>query len=426
MPDSSRVPFPVADVATAAIVGGGWTLAVALLARSPWWHPSSVTSYHWTGVLLAVAVAARRRWPVAGFWLVLAGTVLVQRAGLQSYFQVLPLAVASFAVVRAGRLGWLAALVPAVLGAAAMTVAGYPELLLRLVPPWSSPVDLLPGYGFPLVVTRNYSELVQLVAIVVAAVVLGHVFHRLDTARAELEARNAELVRLQGVEADRAVTAERNRIARDLHDVVAHHVTAIVVRAQAARHVLERRPETGPEALGWIAAEGKEALGAMRSMVHVLRVDAPTVTTANDLRDSLHQTVERLRAGGLDVTLAIDPAPAGAGGEVSAEVGAEVGVAVVRIAQEALTNVALHSAATSAAVTLGGDGESLVLTVTDPGPALAPPSGRSPRGGNGVRHMTDRAAALGGEVSVGPDGTGWRVAARLPHGRPTTGTEEGR
>ena len=253
---------------------------------------------------------------------------------------------------------------------------------------------------------RHYdlSELTQLLAVTVFAVALGQVMRRLAVTQAELQDRNAELLALQGIEAERAVTAERNRISRDLHDIVAHHVTAIVVRAQAALHVSRSRPEIAPEALEWIVDEGKQSLAAMREMVAVLRTDAE----GGDLGATLRKVADRLRGGGLDVTLSI-PAEL-------PRLPPAVQEAALRIAQEALTNVALHSGASAAGLEVIVGQGALILTVIDPGPSREAGEDDD-REGNGLRHMQERAEGVGGRLTAGPAGNGWRVAAQLPTGR---------
>ena len=395
------------DALLGIAIAGAWCVGVQALANSPWWSPYYLGSYLWVGVVLGVAVGLRRRAPRAAFWWVLALTVIGQRNGLLSYFHLLPIMVAGFGVVRAGALRWWQALVPTMVATALYFVLGvpFPQLGQAL---WSLPMDtyrFTAGYDAPLWFMGNPSAIIQSQALTIGAILLGHVFYRLDLTRAELEQRNAELLALQHAEADLAVTAERNRISRELHDVVAHHVTAIVVRAQAATHVAGTQPEAAPEALRWIAREGKEALTATRSMVHTLRADASSAPLApGDLLAELTRTAQRV-AGEREVTVDL-PAQAPA-------VSRETELALVRIAQEALTNVVLHSRAEQLSLSLREVPGSLLLDVVDPGPTL--PSGPSDRGGgNGLVHMRERALAVGGNLRVGPDGEGWRVSARVP------------
>lgn len=221
--------------------------------------------------------------------------------------------------------------------------------------------------------------------------------------------------RLRGVESQKVVVEERTRIARELHDVVAHHVSAIVIRAQAAERLAPGRPEVAVEAVRWIADAGKEALTGMRHAVQVLREAdgdravhlAPQPTLA-DLRG----TVERLAPVGLDVEIALpDPLPA---------VDPQVELAAVRIAQEGVTNALRHAEARRAVVRVAQEAGHLVVAVDDDGR-----SGKAPAlsaSGHGLRGMAERAAACGGRLDIArSDLGGWSVRATLPchrNGRP--------
>jgi signal transduction histidine kinase len=231
--------------------------------------------------------------------------------------------------------------------------------------------------------------------------------------------------RLRGVESQKVVVEERTRIARELHDVVAHHMSAIVIRAQAAERLAPGRPEVAVEALGWIADAGKEALTGMRHAVQVLReaggdravelaphgdraVELAPQPTLADLRG----IVERLAPVGLDVEIALpDPLPA---------VDSRVEMAAVRIAQEGVTNALRHAEARRAVVHVAQEAGHLVVAVDDDGR-----SGKAPAlsaSGHGLRGMAERAAACGGRLDIArSDLGGWSVRATLPchqNGRP--------
>jgi signal transduction histidine kinase len=221
--------------------------------------------------------------------------------------------------------------------------------------------------------------------------------------------------RLRAVESQKVVVEERSRLARELHDVVAHHVSAIVIRAQAAERLAPRRPEVAVEAVRWIADAGKEALTGMRHAVQVLReadgdraVELAPQPTLADLRG----TVERLGPVGLDVEIALpDPLPV---------VDPQVELAAVRIAQEGVTNALRHAEARQAVVRVAKEAGHLVVAVDDDGrggkaPALSASS-------HGLRGMAERAAACGGRLDIArSDLGGWSVRATLPcrqNGRP--------
>jgi signal transduction histidine kinase len=214
--------------------------------------------------------------------------------------------------------------------------------------------------------------------------------------------------RLRAVEAQKVVVEERTRIARELHDVVAHHVSAIVLRAQAAERLAPGRPEVAVEAVRWIADAGKEALTGMRHAVQVLReadgdraVELAPQPTLADLRG----TVERLGPVGLDVEIALpDPLPA---------VDPRVELAAVRIAQEGVTNALRHAEARRAVVRVAQEAGHLVVAVDDDGR-----SGNAPAlsaSGHGLQGMAERAAACGGRLDIARSGLGgWSVRATLP------------
>jgi len=214
--------------------------------------------------------------------------------------------------------------------------------------------------------------------------------------------------RLRAVESQKVVVEERTRIARELHDVVAHHVSAIVIRAQAAERLAPDQPEVAVDALHWIADAGKEALTGMRHAVQVLREAdrdraaglAPQPTLA-DLRG----TVERLAPVGLDVEIALpDPLPA---------VDPQVELAAVRIAQEGVTNALRHAEARRAVVRVAEEAGHLVVAVDDDGG-----TGKAPAlsaSGHGLRGMAERAAACGGRLDIARSSLGgWSVRAILP------------
>ena len=231
--------------------------------------------------------------------------------------------------------------------------------------------------------------------------------------------------RLRAVESQKVVVEERTRIARELHDVVAHHVSAIVIRAQAAERLAPGRPEVAVEALGWIADAGKEALTGMRHAVHILREPGGNRAVPELLRDAggdrrvelapqptlgdLRGIVERLAPVGLDVEIALpDPLPT---------VDPQVELAAVRIAQEAVTNTLRHAEARRAVVRVAEDAGQLVVAVDDDGRSgKAPALNASGGSGHGLRGMAERAAACGGRLDItrSPLG-GWSVRATLPY-----------
>jgi signal transduction histidine kinase len=260
----------------------------------------------------------------------------------------------------------------------------------------------------------------------------------------------AELIRLRGQrtaalkqrreeEALRRASEERLRIARDLHDVVAHNISVINVQANTALHLMDRQPDRARSALTTISEVSRQALVEVRTVLGVLReVDehAPRAPSASLIR--LRDLTENAEAAGVSVH--VDQA-----GERRPLPGA-VDVAAYRILQEALTNCARHSPGTSVMVRICYGEDDLVIEVDDdgPGPHGSAAAGRPGAGagarpgaggggrpgsggggsGNGIIGMTERAHALGGTLEAGPQpGGGFRVQACLPldGGRPLNG-----
>ncbi|MCG2799597.1 MAG: histidine kinase [Cellulomonas sp.] len=400
MTEDRRPSGPI-DAATAVAFGVAWCLAVTGALASGLWQPAFVATWWWAGAFAVVALALRRMAPSAGLLVVAVAYPLGYRVGLQSDIHVVPILIAVFVVVRAGRLPWWGA---AAIGAGAvlalMTAGGFE-----------------PGGGWrlhptQLQLTRNYSGLVWLLAAVTTAAYTAHVIRALDRVSTELRAQNAELQVLRIAHARDAVNAERVRIARELHDVVAHHIAAIVVRAQAAEHVASIDPREATDAVPWIAATGREALTATRAIVEVLEQDGPPpprpLRPAGG-RDTLQQTVDRVRGAGVDVEAELP--------EVWPAMAPDTELAVLRIAQEALTNVLVHSQARRASLAMHDEADHVVLIVTDPGPA-APDPAQATRIGRGLVNMRERARGAHGDLTAGPDGAGWVVRLRVPC-RPT-------
>ncbi|WP_127131901.1 sensor histidine kinase [Georgenia sp. SYP-B2076] len=239
--------------------------------------------------------------------------------------------------------------------------------------------------------------------------------------RRERMAAQAERIREQADElARRAVVDERLRIARELHDVVAHHVSVIGVQAGAARKVLTRAPDAAAEALRTIEDASRTAVGEMRSLLGVLRSETDTVrgdggrAPVPNLAE-LRGLVASHRRPGLDVELAaVEQRPGDLAG-----VTAPVALSLYRTAQESLSNVVRHSTATRAQVTVrtgGADGAGWAeVEVVDNGQPRPGTHGS----GYGLRGIRERVHLHGGEAEIGPreQAAGWRVRVRLPLGR---------
>jgi signal transduction histidine kinase len=313
-------------------------------------------------VLLAATlpIAVRRRWPLAVFWVVLAAAAVAIATGVLTgahLLVALPLyTVAVRCSPRAGVVSLVAALV-----VTAMGVVRLPGLVGT-------------GTAGGLVVPGG--------AAIVAAWALGVALRS-----------HRKSVALQ------AVTEERLRLARELHDVIAHGLGAITVHAGVARHVLATRPEELPKIIGAIeesAREGTRDLRRLLDALHAREQASPPMLTALD------GVVARVSAAGVrttvDVRGTVRPLPA------ATEEGA------FRIVQEALTNVVKHAAPARAEVVLEYRPEELLVEVTDDG------AGGPVVPGHGITGMRERAEACGGVLAVGPQERGFRVAAVLPTG----------
>jgi signal transduction histidine kinase len=205
--------------------------------------------------------------------------------------------------------------------------------------------------------------------------------------------------------AKRVRRAERLELARELHDIVAHHITGMLIQAQAAQVVARRDPENVSDSLTEIEAAGFEAMAAMRRVVGLLR-DTDDAAPASPGPEGLSMLVERFSRQGPKVRL---HAP-----DDDTEWPPEVTSTVYRIVQEALTNVLRHAQhARSIDVTVGRDAETVTVEVADD----APPNTARPhhRGGYGLIGMRERVETLGGSLCAGPrPGVGWSVRATLP------------
>jgi signal transduction histidine kinase len=237
-----------------------------------------------------------------------------------------------------------------------------------------------------------------------AAYALGRGAHVRRAYAAELEERAARLERERRTDAERAAERERARIARDMHDVLAHSVSLMVVQAEAGPVVVRSDPARAEAVFDAVAAAGRDALTQLRRMLGLLAGARGERTPQPTLDD-----VPALAAGvGRQVSLVTTGVPRA--------VPADVGTAAYRIVQEALTNVVKHAGGASAQVALDWRETELVVTVLDDGPG---PVGRpvlDDAGGHGLIGITERAAACGGSAEFGPRGGagGFRVSARLP------------
>ena len=334
-------------------------------------------------VLLVVGPAAlvfRRRWPVAVLWVAFAATLTPSGAWPAN----LSLIVAFFLAAIGGhrRAAWV------------VIVVGY------LGSVWLAPLV----FGNPAVsLTFALALAGWLTVLVIAA----------EVVRLRRE-RTVETRAARALDARRRASEERLQMARDLHDVVGHHISLINVQAAVALDLMESRPEQARGALTAIEGASRDALDELRTMLAALRragEDAPRSPAPGLAR--LDELMELTHAAGISVTVLTvgdrQPLPAA------------VDLAAYRIIQESLTNVARHAARSTATVRLGYGPGGLDIEVSDDGRSLAANGSSSrPGTGNGIAGMRERAAALGGTLQAGPDpGGGFVVTTHLPLGGPS-------
>jgi len=284
------------------------------------------------------------------------------------------------------------------------TTGGVVLVLVYALPRWGSGREVVLGgvvilAAFALsVVTDDTPAVDQVVgfAFLLLPAVIG------ASVRFRATARERQLERVR--------SRERERLARELHDTVAHHVSAMVIRAQAGRVVAGTDPAAAVEALEGVEEEGARTLEEMRAMVAALRDGGADAELAPPAGVADLERLVRAPGGHLRVDLGLD-------GELDALPPA-VEAAVYRIVQESVTNAMRHAVdATEVVVRVTGEPQRVRVTVRDDGAR----AGRG-RDGYGLAGLRERAALLGGELRAGPGADqGWRVEAELPRGRADSG-----
>ena len=344
-----------------------------------------------TIILFAICLALvwRRRSPVAVLFTVMVLVVIqamffsppVQNAGeqptLESFLALLLgfYSVAAYAEERRAILG------AAIVGASILVI-DIPRLIAG-----TNPGDIIPAWLFYTTVWFIGRALRQ---------------HRLQSARLQDLAAQLELEREE--KARTAVVEERSRISRELHDVIAHSVSIMVVQAQAAQRLLEGEQHEARQALGSIETTGRQALTGMRRMLGILRrTDEELALSPQPSLEHLEALIEKVRASGIPVELRVEgepePLPPG------------VGLSAYRIVQEALTNTLKHAGPARAEVMIHYRDDELELEISDDGAG----NGKGEGPGQGLIGMRERVALYGGTLESGKRlDTGYLVRARLP------------
>ncbi len=378
---------PVRDAVLAVLV-----TAILVLGTYSEGHPNQsfdVSQFHGrpvphsTAALALVAVAClalawRRRHPVTVLAVSVAGVAVYSLLGYVNGAALIAPVLALYAL--ATRVSARRAV-----AAAALTLA-----VLMAVTAANNPFGHISGGGFDLIPFMVAAALFAGIAVANRHAYMGSIRER-----AAQDAR-------------RQVDEERLRIARELHDVVAHTMATINVQAGVAAHVLPAKPEAAAEALQAIKTASKEGLRELRAILNVLRQadDADPVRPAPGLAQ-LDTLIDGARRSGLPVTLTVtgEPFP----------LPATVDLAAYRIVQESLTNVIRHAGPAAAQVAVGFRPDELEIDVTDTGHGPQPGIAAGRTAGHGLAGMRERAAAAGGTLRTGPlPAGGYQVTARLP------------
>jgi signal transduction histidine kinase len=398
--ESSRRPLAAAFHArrwsASAVLAAGAVLAMVFLAAGPYPHVRG--SRPIVALLLCVTIAALQRWPLP---------VLAVAAGVNALAMAMGNVPVPFGVVLGLAVFFVASGMPRrwSVPAAAVTAAGLGAALLyaALAVPHASPA----------------SEIVEGFVPLVAPWFVGD---SVAARRRYLAGLAEQAERERAAEAERArqqVREERVRIARELHDVVAHTLAVITVQAGVGRRLADRRPEQANAALESIETIGRTAQDELRVVLGLLREEETgmvPLAPAPRIAD-IKALVDAVRASGTPVELRMSGA--------DRRLSPALELSVYRVIQEALTNVVKHAPGARAAVDLAVSAQQVRLEVADDGgPGEGPPAGLGPAAGaspgHGIVGMRERIGAFGGWLVTGPRAErGFRVAAEIPVDRAT-------
>ncbi|WP_298461926.1 sensor histidine kinase [uncultured Cellulomonas sp.] len=358
-----------------------WDLALAavattlLVAEAVAEDPGSPVPVLLAGAMGA-CLATRRRFPFASYLVSSAGLLLLAGFFYDAGFYPFPNALSLYAVgAHATRRRSVVGLVVGLGG-----VAWYWALVPSVGIPW------LPGL---------------IVAGWALAWVAGQAERGRRRAAADVVHRAREAEERREVERAAAVARERTRLAHEVHDIVGHALNVMVLQAGAARRMLDLDRAASADALATVEAVGRDALGELDGALGAL--DGPALRRPARGPDDLDELAARFTGAGVPVTVQVAGTPR--------PLPTDVGIALYRAAQEALTNVAKHAPGVGAQVDLRYDDDAVRLRVTDRAPAAAPPD----PSGRGLVGIRTRMAALGGTAEAGPDPHGgWTVRCTVP------------
>jgi signal transduction histidine kinase len=374
----------VVDLALTTAIGVELMVTISV-SQEPGARPAGAGAYA-LGLAMALPILAWRRRPLAALLVSSAVLFAYYAIGYPGFSPVFALSLQMYFAALAGRARWA-------LGIALFYLAtGF----------------FVTGVREHDGVFRALGNFLPHLALLSVIILLGaHVRSRRELA-AETRERLRQAEESREREAARRVAEERLRIAREVHDTVAHSMATIIVQAGSALHRLGERADPSRDALVAIRRTGKEALAEIRSTLGMLRDGAgPGQGPGHDL-DGMPALLDAVRAAGLTVDVVTEGA--------RRELGPGAGHAAYRILQESLTNVLRHAGSgATARVRLAYREDGLDIEVTDDG--TGPGGGAG--GGNGLTGMRERASAAGGTFAAGPaPGGGFRVTARLPAAGP--------
>ena len=384
---TSRISLPsIAEAGLPVLVAAGFAVGSAVLADARTLGPVGY------GLLVAGAAAllARRRHPVAA----LIGTVIPAFAydllNFPGGLCTIAVGVALYAVADAGH-------VRPGIGAIVSVVGGF--LTIGVVLGRGHVIDLVTALWFA--------------GWLVASLILGETTRSRRAYLDEVEQRAVEAERTREDEARSRAAEERIRIARELHDILAHRISMISVQSGVGAHLLDRDPDQARRALIAVNQASREALQELRATLGLLRqADGPEPRSPAPGLAQLDGVMASATAAGVEVRLDVSGPPR------SLPTG--VDLAAYRIVQEALTNVVRHARAATARIAIRYRRADVVIEIEDDGRGVDTDAGAAAGGGgNGLLGMRERVGALGGDLEAGPlAGGGFRVRARLPLGEP--------
>ncbi|MEU4539170.1 histidine kinase [Streptosporangium sp. NPDC023825] len=378
------VPPSLLDGTLAVLVAVAATTMIGVSAE-PGARPPDAAAYA-IGAGMGLVLLARRTWPLPVLVASCALVLVYHSLAYPSLSVAIVLGVATYTAAERGHFGWAAAVV----GALSVYSVGYRAIVVR------DPV-------LSLLVEKAALQ----AALLAAVLFLGEAARSRQALAEEVRERLRIAQEAREAEAERRIEAERLRIARELHDVIAHTVTVIQVQAQVAHELFEERPERSRQAVAVIREASVEAMRELRSTIGLLRhldpggeprAPVPRLSSVRDLttmaeRAGLH-VGWNTRGEPYDLPAAVD-------------------ASAYRIIQESVTNVIRHSGASVVEMTVSYEPSGVSIEVVDDGGGPGGPEERPP--GHGLTGMRERVAALGGHLAAGPaPGGGFRVHAWLP------------